>query len=229
MEKEHYKQGKQEKLTVIVPQRLRRHHAHQLPAGVAHCFHRHLPALGVENLRMRPVGIPGGRQVVFLLQARIEKLLTGVVDDLSVSVDQVEITLPVDKGYILADLLNAAEVHIHQQHAALDHAAPGQLHMAAQGHHPMIPRRRGLQTCAAHEAWKNAGFQCAPSAAVNHPSRLGRHTVFQFLSGARRQISSPFPSEHRHETPVHPGPWRTAASKHHAAPAPYRSAPDPRS
>ena len=195
----HYKQGKQQKLTVIVPQRLRRHHAHQLPAGVAHCFHRHLPALGVENLRMRPVGIPGGRQVVFLLQARIEKLLTGVVDDLSVSVDQVEITLPVEKGYILADLLNAAEVHIHQQHAALDHAAPGQLHMAAEGHHPMIPRVGVLKHVLHMRRGKMQVFN-ALHGGGEPPLTAGRHAVFQFCQGrGGDQLAVPIKHRQRHQ------------------------------
>ena len=64
--------GEQQKLAVVVPQCLHRHHAHQLPAGVAHGLDRHLPPLGLELLRVRPVGVGRGGQIVLLLQARVD-------------------------------------------------------------------------------------------------------------------------------------------------------------
>ena len=120
---DHHEHGEQQKLAVVVPQCLHRHHAHQLPAGVAHGLDRHLPPLGLELLRVCPVGIGRGGQIVLLLQARVDQLLTGMVNDFAAPVDQVKVSLPVGEGHFLADLLDAAEAHVHQQHAALHDAA----------------------------------------------------------------------------------------------------------
>ena len=60
-----------------------------------------------------------------------------MVDDLPVSVDEIEVAGG-GQVHILADLLDAAEAHVHQQHAALNGTGPGQLHLPAEGHHPAI-------------------------------------------------------------------------------------------
>ena len=135
---EHHEHGEPQKLAEIIPQRFLRDDADQLPAGVAHRFDGDLTALRMEGLGVGAVGVACGGEVIFLLQAGIDELLPGVVDDLAVAIDEVEVALPVGKPHILADLLDAAEVHIHQKQAALRAAAPGQFDLTADGDHPMV-------------------------------------------------------------------------------------------
>ena len=58
------------------------------------------------------------------------QLLPGVVNQLSVLVDEVEVA-PVGQADIPAYLLDAAEAHVHQQNAALGDAVPGKLDVVA--------------------------------------------------------------------------------------------------
>ena len=134
--KQHHEQEKQHQLAVIAPKALPGHHGHQLPARVAHGLDRHLPALALELLFVAAVGIAGG-QVVLLLEPRVDELLAGVVDDLAAVVDEIEVA-PVVQLHVLADLLDAVKAHVQQQHTAFDAAAPGELHVPAQGYHPPV-------------------------------------------------------------------------------------------
>ena len=178
--KEHHKQEEQDDLSVVVPQRRGGHHRHQLPAGVSHGLDRHLPRLSLKFLRMGAVGISGSGQVVFLQEPGVNELLTGVVNDLSAAVRQIEISLRMAQIHILADLLNAAEAHVHQQHAALDIARPGQFHLAAQGDHPPVPIVRIFEKVLHMGGGKVEIFN--PLLRRGEPGLpLRGHAVFQFL------------------------------------------------
>ena len=87
--KYHHKKEEQQQLAVIVPQVFRRHHTHQLPAGVAHGLYRHLPPPALKGLVMAAVGVGGGGTVVLLQQSRVNQLLPGVVNNLPRSVHNV--------------------------------------------------------------------------------------------------------------------------------------------
>ena len=127
---------------------------------------------------MGTVGIPGGRQIILLLQARVEKLLAGVVDDLPVPVDKVEVTLPVGEGHVLTDLLDTAEVHIHQQHAAFHISPACQLHIAAERYHPVVPRVRILKQVL-HMGRGEMQILNALHGDGEPPLAAWRHAVFQ--------------------------------------------------
>ena len=88
---EHDEEEEEHQLAVVAPQVFRRHHAHQLPAGVAHGLDGHLPPLALEGLRMDAVGVGGGVQVVLLQKPRVDELLAGMVDDLAAVVDEIEV------------------------------------------------------------------------------------------------------------------------------------------
>ena len=149
---------------------------------------------------MGTVGIPGGRQIVLLLQARVEKLLAGVVDDLSVPVDEVEVALPVGEGHVLADLLDAAEVHVHQQHTALHIAPACQLHMAAEGDHPVVPRIRILKQVL-HMGRGKMQILNALHGGGEPPLAAGRHTFFQLrqrCGGDQSAVLVEYRQRHQH-------------------------------
>ena len=177
--KEHHEQEEQDQLSVVVPQRRGGHHRHQLPAGVSHGLDRHLPRLPLERLRMGAVGILGGGQIVFLQEPCVNELLAGMINDLTAAVRQIQIALGVAQIHVLADLLNAAEAHIHQQHAALNISCPGQLHLAAQGDHPPVAVVRVLKEVLHMGCGKVEIFN--PLLRRGKPGfPLRRHAVFQF-------------------------------------------------
>ena len=130
--------AEQQRLLRARGQVIRRYHAHQLPAGVAHGLDRDLSAAALKGLPPGAVPVGGGRPVILLLEPGIDQLLSGVVDQLPVPVDEVEISA-VGQLHVPAHLLNAREAHVHQQHAALGDAAAGELDVPAQGHHPAVP------------------------------------------------------------------------------------------
>ena len=145
VEKGHQKGGEQEdsdgeeQQIVPLPQKGRvGDHAHQSPPGVPHCFHRHIPPLPLEHLLMGPVAVGRRRQVVLLQQPRVDQLLPGVVDQLPIAVNEVDIS-PVGQIHVLAHLRDAAKAHVHQQHPPLRAPISGELHMPAEGHHPPGP------------------------------------------------------------------------------------------
>ena len=131
------RQSKQDHLVGVRLQILHRHHTHQLPAGVAHGLNSHLPLPPLKALPVAPVGVARRRPVVLLQQAGVDQLLPRVIDQLAGAVDEIEVTA-VGQLYIPADLLDAAEAHVHQQHPRLGGPAPGKLHLTAQGDHPPV-------------------------------------------------------------------------------------------
>lgn len=84
---------------------------------------------------MGAVGQGRGGQIVLGVQPRVDELLAGVVDEFPRRVGEVDVAAA-RQLHVPADLLDAGKAHVHQQHAAVGAALPGQLHIPAQRHHP---------------------------------------------------------------------------------------------
>ena len=144
VQKGHQKDGKQQQRQAEQGQlggggkpAFRRGHAHQLPPGVAHGLDGDLPGPALEDLLAAAVPVVRRRPVVLLQEPGVNELLPGMVDQLPAAVDKVEIA-PAAQRHVPAHLLDAAEAHVHQQHAPLGGPVPGQLDVAAQGDHPAV-------------------------------------------------------------------------------------------
>ena len=143
-EEEHDKNAEQTQLDMVGSEAFGRDDADQLPAGVAHRFDGDLAGLPAEFLAVDSILIACRRAVVLPQQAGIDKLLARVVDDLAVPVDQVEIPAFAEID-VLADLFDASEVHIHQQHPALDRSRTGQLNLPGKRDDPAVEIVRVLK------------------------------------------------------------------------------------
>ena len=72
---------------------LHRHDSHQLPAGIAHRFDRHIPDLALIGLPAVAIAVTGSSPEIFLHLPRVDQLHLRVVDQLSARTHQIKVAV----------------------------------------------------------------------------------------------------------------------------------------